>query len=127
MIDPEHASLEFRPGDPGKFEPGFGSLHRPTDYDVEGKGNHIGDTTFIGVVDSARNAVAFTPSLETAFGTRVVMGSLGFSLNCRANYFSLVEGHADALAPGKRPRSTLQSTLVTKGGDLFMHRRLPGR
>ena len=70
--------------------------------------------------------VSFTPSLHTAFGTNVVMGNLGFSFNCRGDYFSLTPGHANALAPGKRPRSTLQSTLVMKEGRPFMVLGSPG-
>jgi gamma-glutamyltranspeptidase/glutathione hydrolase len=54
------------------------------------------------------------------------MGDLGFTLNCRGDYFSLVREHANALAPGKRPRSTLQSTLVTRDGELFLVAGCPG-
>ncbi len=70
--------------------------------------------------------MTFTPSLHSGFGTKVVIGDLGFALNCRGDYFSLVAGHANALAPGKRPRSTLQGTLVTKDGELFMITGCPG-
>jgi gamma-glutamyltranspeptidase / glutathione hydrolase len=54
------------------------------------------------------------------------MGNLGFILNCRGDYYSLVEGHANALAPGKRPRSTLQGTLVMKDGKPYMVTGSPG-
>jgi gamma-glutamyltranspeptidase/glutathione hydrolase len=54
------------------------------------------------------------------------MGDLGFSLNCRGDYFSLVAGHANALQPCKRPRSTLQSSVVTNNGELFMVAGCPG-
>jgi gamma-glutamyltranspeptidase/glutathione hydrolase len=54
------------------------------------------------------------------------MGGLGFSFNCRGDYFSLVPGNANALAPGKRPRSTLQSTLVLKDGRPFLVTGSPG-
>ena len=70
--------------------------------------------------------ISLTPSLHTAFGTGVVMGRLGFSFNCRGDYYSLVPGQANALAPGKRPRSTLQSTLVTKDGKPFLVTGSPG-
>ncbi len=80
----------------------------------------------VTVVDKDRNVVSFTPSLHTAFGTGVVMGDLGFSFNCRGDYFSLVEGHANALEPGKRPRSTLQSTLVLRDGKPVMAMGSPG-
>ncbi len=54
------------------------------------------------------------------------MGNLGFILNCRGDYYSMVPGHANALEPGKRPRSTLQSTLVMKNGKPLMIMGSPG-
>jgi gamma-glutamyltranspeptidase/glutathione hydrolase len=56
----------------------------------------------------------------------VVIEGLGFIINCRGDYYSLVPGHANALAPGKRPRSTLQSTLVTRDGKFFLATGSPG-
>src|SRR5438876_9243394 len=126
LIDPQKASLELRAGNPEKFQPDFSPVKRPDDYDITGEGDHAGDTSYIGVVDQQRNAVTFTSSLHSGHGTQVVTGDLGFPLNCRADYFSLVAGHANALAPGKRPRSTLQGTLVTKDGELFMITGCPG-
>ncbi len=126
LIDPRHASLDLRVGDAEKYEPDFQPVSRPADFEVGGEGNHDGDTSFIAVVDRQRNAVAFEPSLHSGFGTKIVSGDLGFTLNCRGDYFSLVRGHANALAPGKRPRSTLQSTLVTKGNELFLVAGCPG-
>ena len=71
--------------------------------------------------------LTFTPSLHDGFGVGVVMGDLGFSLNCRGDVYSLVAGHANALAPRKRPRSTLQGTLVMKdGGQPHMVLGSPG-
>ena len=85
-----------------------------------------GDTSYIAVVDRDRNMISFTPSLHSGFGTKVVMGNLGFIFNCRGDYYSLVAGHANALAPGKRPRSTLQGTLVMKDGKPFLVTGSPG-
>jgi gamma-glutamyltranspeptidase/glutathione hydrolase len=117
LIDPAKASLEFRPGDVTRFAgPGYKPVDRPRDVTLAGSANHTGDTTYIGVVDHDRNMISFTPSLHAAFGTKLVMGNLGFVFNCRGDYFSLVPGHANALEPGKRPRSTLQGTLVMKDG-----------
>ena len=84
------------------------------------------DTSDIAVVDKDRNMVSFEPSLHSGFGTGVVMGDLGFIFNCRGDYYSLVPGEAKSLEPGKRPRSTLQSTLVMKDGEPFMIIGSPG-
>lgn len=121
LIDARRASLELRPGTVAK-----GEVERPLDVDLAGNADHEGDTSYICVVDKNRNAVSFTPSLHSGFGTKVVLGDLGFSLNCRGDYFSLVPGHANALEPGKRPRSTLQSSLVTRDGKLLFVVGSPG-
>jgi gamma-glutamyltranspeptidase/glutathione hydrolase len=118
LIDPARASLEFRQGDAGPAH--------PRDVVFEGEDRETGDTSYVAVVDKDRNAVSFTPSLHNSFGTNVVMEGLGFSFNCRGDYYSLLEGHPNALAPGKRPRSTLQGTLVLKDGRAAMVMGSPG-
>ncbi len=125
LIDMEQASMNFRPGDAEKFEPGFPATDRPVDL-TSGGDDHFGDTSYIATADRDRNAVSFTPSVHSSFGTKVVMGDLGFTFNCRGDYYSLVPGHANALAPGKRPRSTLQGTLVLKDGKPWMLTGSPG-
>src|SRR6185436_10814038 len=125
LIDPDHASLEMRPGNPSKFMKGT-SVDPPVTFSTEGEADHVGDTSYLAVVDKDRNMVSFEPSLHSAWGTGMVMADLGFILNCRGDYYSLVPGEANALAPGKRPRSTLQSTLVMKDGQPFMILGSPG-
>jgi gamma-glutamyltranspeptidase / glutathione hydrolase len=125
LIDPEKASLDLRPGSPKSFANGAaggGSVH----VTLDGNASHTGDTSYIAVVDKDRNMVSFEPSLHSAFGTGVVMGDTGIIFNCRGDYYSLVRGEANALEPGKRPRSTLQSTLVMKDGQPFMITGSPG-
>ena len=85
-----------------------------------------GDTSYIAVIDKDRNMVSFEPSLHSGFGTGVVMADLGFIFNCRGDYFTLEPGEANALEPGKRPRTTLQGTLVLKGGKPHMVMGSPG-
>ena len=127
LIDPERASLEFRPGDVKPFAgPSYEPVSYPRDVDMHGNASHEGDTSYIAVVDRDRNMITFTPSLHSAFGTKVVIGKLGFIFNCRGDYYSLVPGHANALEPGKRPRSTLQGTLVLKDGKPYMVTGSPG-
>jgi gamma-glutamyltranspeptidase/glutathione hydrolase len=127
LIDPAKASLEFRPGDVTPFAgPGYKPVDRPRDIDLAGSADHTGDTSYIAVVDRDRNMISFTPSLHSAFGSKVVIGNLGFIFNCRGDYFSLAPGHANALEPGKRPRSTLQGTLVMKDGKPLLVTGSPG-
>jgi gamma-glutamyltranspeptidase / glutathione hydrolase len=126
LIDPAKASLDMRPGVAEKFTKSTAPLDRPIHINLEGEADHEGDTSYLAVIDKDRNMVSFEPSLHSGFGTGVVMGDLGFIFNCRGDYYSLVPGEANALAPGKRPRSTLQSTLVMKGAQPFMIVGSPG-
>jgi len=127
LIDPAKASLEFRPGDVTPYAgSGYTPANYPRDVDIAGNASHDGDTSYIAVVDRDRNMITFTPSLHSAFGSKIVIGKLGFIFNCRGDYYSLVPGHANALAPGKRPRSTLQGTLVLKDGKPFLVTGSPG-
>jgi gamma-glutamyltranspeptidase / glutathione hydrolase len=126
LIDKNTASLAFRPGTAEKFTSNARPLYRPVTFTTEGNASHDGDTSYIAVVDSSRNLISFTPSLHSAFGTGVVMGNLGFIFNCRGDYYTLNPGEANALAPGKRPRSTLQGTLVMKDGQPHMVLGTPG-
>jgi gamma-glutamyltranspeptidase / glutathione hydrolase len=126
LIDPEKASLELRPGTPEKLAGGMATLDRPVHEVLDGNASHDGDTSYIAVVDKDHNMVSFEPSLHSLFGTGVVMGDTGIIFNCRGDYYSLVRGEANALAPGKRPRSTLQSTLVMKDGQPYAVLGSPG-
>jgi gamma-glutamyltranspeptidase / glutathione hydrolase len=124
LIDPAKASLELRPGSPEKLV--AGATERPWHVVLDGDAGFDGDTSYIAIVDKDRNMVSFEPSLHSVFGTGVVMGNTGIILNCRGDYYSLVRGEANALEPGKRPRSTLQSTLVMKDDQPFMITGSPG-
>jgi gamma-glutamyltranspeptidase/glutathione hydrolase len=126
LIDARKASHELRAGNPEQFTKSRVVLDRPLRTHLEGEADHEGDTSYISVVDQERNMISFTPSLHSGFGTGVVMADLGFIFNCRGDYYSLTPGEANALAPGKRPRSTLQSTLVMKDGQPHMVMGSPG-
>ena len=119
LIDPQKASLELRPGD----IPTRAAQLQPN---LSGNASHNGDTSYVAVVDHARNMVSFEPSLHEIMGDGVVMGDTGIIFNCRGDYYSLTPGEANALEPGKRPRSTLQSTLVMKDGQPYAILGSPG-
>src|SRR5262249_30967684 len=127
LIDASKASGDFRPGDVTAYAGAdYKPVERPRDVNLRGNADHTGDTSYISVVDRDRNMITFTPSLHSAFGSKVVVGNLGFIFNCRGDYYSLVPGHANALEPGKRPRSTLNGTLVMKDGKPFLITGSPG-
>jgi len=114
LIDPNQASLESRPGNLGASAPATGS-NGPS------RGN---DTTCVDVVDKFGNGVSVTPSgawLPSAIG-----GDTGIPFSTRGESFVTTAGHANMVAPGKRPRVTLSPTLVTKDGQLFMTLSTPG-
>lgn len=116
MIKPNIAtpSNEIRPGlDPMK------------------EGEH---TTHYSVVDKWGNAVSNTYTLNTGFGSGVTVA--GFLLNNEMddfaakvgepNVYGLVQGEANAIAPGKRPLSSMTPTIVLKNGKLHSVLGSPG-
>jgi gamma-glutamyltranspeptidase/glutathione hydrolase len=81
-------------------------------------------TTHYSVVDRFGNAVAVTFTINDDFGAKVIAGETGFFLNDEMddfsaktgspNMFGLVQGKANAIAPGKRPLSSMTPTIVMK-------------
>ena len=94
------------------------------------------DTTHYSVVDAEGNAVAVTTTLNDSFGSRVTAGSLGFLLNDEMddftikegvpNYYGLIQGPANSIAPGKRPLSSMTPTIVVQDGKLRFVLGSPG-
>jgi gamma-glutamyltranspeptidase / glutathione hydrolase len=94
------------------------------------------ETTHYSVIDKAGNAVAVTYTINALFGARVIAGDTGFFLNDEmddftikpgaANLFGLVQGKKNAIAPGKRPLSSMSPTIVVKDGKPFMILGSPG-
>jgi len=86
------------------------------------------DTTHYSVVDGEGNAVSVTTTLNDVFGSHVTAGSLGFLLNDEMddfaskmgvpNMFGLIQGPANAIAPGKRPLSSMTPTIILEDGKL---------
>jgi gamma-glutamyltranspeptidase/glutathione hydrolase len=74
-------------------------------------------TSHVSVVDSEGNAAALTTSIESAFGSRQMVG--GFLLNNTLTDFSFdaAQPTANRLQPGKRPRSSMSPTLVFEPAD----------
>jgi gamma-glutamyltranspeptidase/glutathione hydrolase len=88
-------------------------------------------TTHYSVVDSAGNAVATTTTINSLYGSGVYVSGAGFFLNNemddfaaepgKPNQFGLVQGEANAIAPGKRMLSAMSPTIVVDhGGKLLL-------
>ena len=113
-------------------------LKASTSKDVQpGIAPHEGtETTHYSIVDAKGNAVAVTYTINALFGAKVMAGNTGFFLNGEmddftvkpgvANLFGLVQGKTNAIAPGKRPLSSMSPTIVKKDGKTFMVLGSPG-
>ena len=78
-------------------------------------------TTHVSVVDSRRNAVAMTSTINTAFGSKLVSPSTGillnnemddFSVPGERNHYGLASSEANFIAPRRRPLSSMSPTVV---------------
>jgi len=105
-----------RPGEPQAFESGA--------------------TTHFSVVDAEGDAVANTYTLNGWFGSSVTVEGAGYLLNNEMddfttksgapNLFGLVQGEANAIAPHKRPLSSMTPTLVVGDGKVRLVLGSPG-
>ncbi|MCE9884437.1 gamma-glutamyltransferase [Obesumbacterium proteus] len=94
------------------------------------------ETTHYSIVDHSGNAVSTTYTINGRFGSVVIAPGTGFFLNDEMddftvkvgeqNMYGLVQGATNAIAPGKRPLSSMTPTLVTKDGKVFMVVGSPG-
>jgi gamma-glutamyltranspeptidase / glutathione hydrolase len=99
-----------------------GGVGEPT---VRRDGFVRGDTVHLDVVDKDGNMVAATPS-GGWYQSSPLIPEVGFCLGTRAQMTWLQEGHPSALAPGKRPRTTLTPTIAMKDGQPYMAFGTPG-
>jgi gamma-glutamyltranspeptidase/glutathione hydrolase len=94
------------------------------------------ETTHYSVIDAAGNAVAVTYTVNNLFGAVVMAPGTGFVLNDEMDDFTvrpgtpnlsgLVQGAANAIAPGKRPLSSMAPTIVMKDNKVAMVLGSPG-
>ncbi len=92
---------------------------------VGAMGESRGDTVHIDVIDKAGNMFTATPSGGWLQSSPVIP-ELGWPLGSRAQMFWLDETHPAALAPGKRPRSTLSVGMAMRDGKPYMTWGTPG-
>ncbi len=90
------------------------------------RGSDHGDTTYFCVVDADGNAVSAIQSINSSFGSGVTGAETGILLNNRMSYWHLEENHANALAPGKRVRHTMNAPMLMKQGKPWLIFGTPG-
>lgn len=140
LASPAYAAAWRATIDPIKASPSA-SLVRPAGFlpppPTSGDTVHEShQTTHFSVVDAEGNAVASTYTLNGFYGTGVLAGNLGFVLNNEmddftskpgaANMFHLIQGPANAIAPHKRPLSSMTPTIVVKDGKPLLVTGSPG-
>lgn len=94
------------------------------------------DTTHFSVMDKAGNAVSNSYTLNFSYGSGITVAGAGFLLNNEMddfsakpgtpNAFGLIGGQANAIAPGKRPLSSMTPTLLFKDGKPVLATGSPG-
>ena len=94
------------------------------------------ETTHYSIVDSYGNAVSVTTTLNSSFGSGVIVAGSGFLLNNemddfsskpgQPNLYGLIGGEANSIQPNKRMLSSMTPTILEKEGQLFMVVGTPG-
>ncbi len=137
------ASTELRPGSIAGYAGNIELAIAARDFDGEGfdalalgdptidrelpsaSGEQRGDTCHLDVIDRHGNMVSATPSGGWLQSSPTIPG-LGLCLGSRAQMFWLDERSASALAPGKRPRTTLTPSFALRDGKPYMAFGTPG-
>src|SRR5712691_2102352 len=133
-LDPQRASSSgtVRAGDPSRFD----GPQAPAGAAQASPKREGENTTHFSVVDAAGNAVANTFTINDSYGSGVTTSS-GFLLNDTMDdftaqpgvpnkLFSLVQSDANAIAPGKRPLSSMAPTIVLRDAKLSFVTGSPG-
>ena len=103
----------------------------------QGVAPHEGsNTTHFSIIDDAGNAVSMTYTLNDPFGAKVVAAGTGMLMNDEMDDFTpnpgfadthgVVQGSANAIVPGKAPRSSMTPTIITKDGKPVVILGTPG-
>ena len=123
LIDKSYGRQLAERIDPGQLTPvkGYGS---PPDWQNNVFGKH---TTHITAADAEGNWVAITATVNTTFGSKVIIPGTGVVMNNEMDDFSIAPGvpnafgllgaEANAVAPGKRPLSSMSPTIVLRDGQ----------
>jgi len=122
MIDPDSRQDNVEAGDPWPFnsDDSQGKPSSAEQADEEGR-----NTTHFSIVDRDGNIVTWTSTIESGWGTGLMVPGYGFMLNNELTDFNRVPAFnpdlenfnpgANDVAPGKRPRSSMAPTIIFDG------------
>ncbi len=122
LLDPAYTARRVQDIDPAHAT--------PSDKVKEGigPGAESEQTTHYSVVDQDGTAVSTTTTLNTGYGSKFAVSSVGVLLNNEMddfavkpgspNVFGLVQGERNKIEPGKRMLSSMTPTILAKDGDL---------
>jgi gamma-glutamyltranspeptidase/glutathione hydrolase len=126
LVDPAYAAELAKKIDLDRVTP-VPSHNMPPHWEGDIFGKH---TTFLCTADAEGNWVALNQTINTAFGSKVVIPGTGVLLNDEMddfsvqpgipNAFKLIGAEANAIEPGKRPLSSMSPTIVLKDGKPFI-------
>jgi len=85
-----------------------------------------GGTVYLTAADASGMMVSYIQSNYAGFGSGIVVDGTGISLQNRGYGFSLKPGHANVVAPAKRPFQTIIPGFVSKDGKPMMSFGLMG-
>ena len=129
LIDKQYARARF-----ADFDPDLAS--ESSDIDAGQWVKESPETTHFSVMDRDGMMVSFTTTLNSAYGSKIVVPGTGILLNNEMNDFSIKQNTpnqfqligrvANAIEPGKRMLSSMSPTIVTKDGEPFMITGSPG-
>ncbi|MGI4859874.1 MAG: gamma-glutamyltransferase family protein, partial [Janthinobacterium lividum] len=143
-VNPDHISVtkDIRPGlgkaalDKAGLDGADAGAPTGGNADVAASMPEKAETTHYAVVDKWGNAVSNTYTINGYFGSGVVVPGAGFLLNDEmddfaakpgvANMFGVVGSDANAIAPGKRPLSSMSPTILTRDGKVALVIGTPG-
>ena len=130
LLDPKYLVRQRASIDPERATPS--SAIKATVF----HGKESNETTHYTVADAQGNVVSVTYTLNGGFGSKVTAAGLGFLLNNEmddfapkpgeANMYGLIQGEANAIAPGKTPLSSMTPTIVLKDGKPVLALGSPG-
>jgi gamma-glutamyltranspeptidase/glutathione hydrolase len=111
LIERDRAQDRWAAGDPWPYEPGRSLPHPPINVNPH---DGPGQTTHFTTADRWGNVVAVTATIESLFGSGIMVPGVGMLLNNQMSDFDDRPGGANQVRPGARPLSSMAPTMVLR-------------